>query len=325
MGMNASLFRIKLYSIVLGIIAAAGILFEETSAQPVLFSNFNDGKVDATETFFSKLSSAVEANGQLTLRATFPDPTRGDLNNSLGGLLWPRDLPLQDSQTLELKVNLVDVSGDEAIVSLTYFSANENGLYAVLFDSDRLYLDKLSFSAGAARFLDEPAPAKRSNISIAFILSGVGDGVLLTIRITDNDNHGSLLFERSFFDSASIDPTLRTPGFTNQINDPGPALRRATHSQLLLMQNTDGNGPEVWATFDDFTSEYTGPLILNLRRAVQISWPAYETDFAVEGAKTLEGPWQRISGSEATEDGIHILTIPAPESNVFEIFRLVEP
>jgi len=93
---------------------------------------------------------------------------------------------------------------------------------------------------------------------------------------------------------------------------------------LLLMQNTDGNGPEVWATFDDFTSEYTGPLILNLRRAVQISWPAYETDFAVEGARTLEGPWQRINGSETTEDGIHTLTIPAPESNVFEVFRLIE-
>jgi len=74
--------------------------------------------------------------------------------------------------------------------------------------------------------------------------------------------------------------------------------------------------------YDNFTYEYRSAAVLNIEKAVRLSWPALATAFAVEAAPTVNGPWTLLTEPIIQRDGLNYVTVPAPASEAMSVFRL---
>jgi hypothetical protein len=68
-----------------------------------------------------------------------------------------------------------------------------------------------------------------------------------------------------------------------------------------------------------------GP-VLDIQKAVTISWPSFPSGFVLQGAPALQQPvtWTTVTNTVITEGGLNKVTIPTASPNEF-IFRLLSP
>jgi len=300
-------------------------------AQVNYFSDFNDGVPDWD--FFAPNGvppSAAEINGQLSIRAQFP-ATAGFLTNSLSGVFWSRNHGLRDAETLEYSVDLIQTSRPDVLAGFDYNATTipGEGLYVFWKNADRLFLAKV-IPIGAyveAIFFNEATPIKNENVRMSMALTRIGGSVSITCRVLDLDAAGAVLFEKTVVDTPAVDPTVpNVPGLTPESPDSGPpfGLTGSSGAFLFLGQVTDGTQPEAEVIYDNFTWEYRSAAELTVEPAVRLSWPAFSTPLIVEGAPTVDGPWSLVNEPVTQTNGTNWMTVPAPLSQVMQVFRLRE-
>jgi hypothetical protein len=109
---------------------------------------------------------------------------------------------LQEGRTLEFRADLLSSNGDGAVA---FFGFNTgDGGYRLMVDEDTVACHK----RGGTQFffVTNGAPVKVSNVKLVVSMTGAESGVLLKLKILDNDNGGAVIFERECRDTAAADP-----------------------------------------------------------------------------------------------------------------------
>ncbi|MEW6160728.1 MAG: hypothetical protein AB1813_25130, partial [Verrucomicrobiota bacterium] len=78
------------------------------------------------------------------------------------------------------------------------------------------------------------------------------------------------------------------------------------------------------ATFDNFNVIIPPPLPeLAIESAIRLSWPGWVSNYVLESASTLEGPWTLVPGSATMDGDRTVLFLPASAHRRF--YRLIQP
>ena len=240
--------------------------------------------------------NAIETDQQLTLRGTWTSPT-WNLSDHMAWTGQWRNWSVPDGQTVELRADLVSLnqSATAAMVALYHdwgqgYGFMKAGSWVVL----------LAQKGGPACFRAGQIATSNTNVVIALSITPSGQNVILTGRIIDKQT-GAILHQITAVDTPAEDPAL-SPAELAQItgcqvwHDFGPDIagapwKNGNSVELFLVQDTDGTLPPAEATFDNIELLAYAVPQLSIERAVRLSWPATGTNFRIEAAPTVNGPW----------------------------------
>jgi hypothetical protein len=267
----------------------------------------------------------LPSNQQMTIHAQFPRPAS---TNAITTLAWgsrDRAWMLNDGQTIELRVDLVNLNEAATLALLGFFGSGGTYTFGIGHD----YLDINKHTSGLAVLRADRVTIK-TNVVASLALTRAEKNVLLTARVLDKDNQNAVIYERTVLDTPASDPTVSHTQFsaiagfdlTDLSADPaGAPYTSGSKVFLAVWQATDGTRPAAEATFDNFTLRLSDVPPLNITRAVQLAWPAPAgLNYTVEAAPAVNGPWLPIQNLEIP--GIQNQTVPL--SGPAQFFRLVE-
>jgi hypothetical protein len=143
-------------------------------------------------------------NGRVRLYVT-PNVSGGGAFSFLQSV---RTWTLREGRTLEFKADLLSSNGDGALGYIAFHLGDGNSGYMLMVDEDTIALHKRS-NPLTLFLLTNGAPVKVSNVKLVLSMTGVQSGVLLKVRVLDNDNAGAVVFEREYCDTAGADPMER--------------------------------------------------------------------------------------------------------------------
>jgi hypothetical protein len=294
------------------------------NAQWQIISDFDDGVPDwQFESGTMQQPTFIESDGQLLMTAAFP-ATLGSMVNSFASLGWAVSHELVDAETIEVRVDIIRLSGTKAFAGIAKVSAAEKGNYALLMNAEQVYLEKVDWASGLvfARLFHDTVSLPTENLVLSLEMTRIVDSLRFTCRVLDQ-THEAVLFERSVIDSPGIDPTiLEVPELNTLQTDPGPPYLICNSVFLHLDQITDGNQPKAEVRYDNLRYESRSAALLQIEKAIRLSWPAFSTPFVVEGAPGVDGPWQEIDEPVVGWDGMNLMTVPAPVSETMKVFQL---
>ncbi|MHC1763362.1 MAG: hypothetical protein AB9869_03505 [Verrucomicrobiia bacterium] len=274
--------------------------------------------------------SYTRSDGQLIVTGHWPGVITRSVMDSYT-LAYPSTRwTVADGQTLEARVGLVSFSDSATWATLVV--GGTSGFYGLCKGHDFLALRKWSenqsnFHKAVTVFSYEKVQVPDANVVLALALTRSRTNLLVTIRVLDKGNPGSVLYERSVVDTPNMDPSLTAAellsvsGMDLAVSaDPREAPFTTVQAGIGLFQyNYDGQQPAAIATFDNLELRKSEIPDIGIARAVELSWPASATlTYAVEGAPNLQGPWVPVQ--ESALPGLQQVTVPASETTKF--FRL---
>ena len=158
-------------------------------------------------------------------------------------------------------------------------------------------------------------------------LTRADPNVVITARVLDKANPAEVLYQRSLVDTPEADPVLTSEQFLSlsgvslpmSPDLPGAPVTNGTLAIGVYQDNYDGKQPAAVATFDNLELRLSELPPVGVERAVQITWPvSTATDYILESAPAVEGPWQPVQVS--SPPGVEQVTVPTSELARF--FRL---
>lgn len=234
---------------------------------------------------------------------------------------WLRSIDLRDQEILELRVDVVEASQPDVQVLLEYVALDGTGGYALIKDDDEIWLTKYQWvTCGAnAPFFYEQQPIRNEGITLSLELKRVGASLELTSRVLDTEDPGLVLFERTVNDTPAVDPTVASFRGYAWSAELGPPIFNGSAIDLGIINvaRTSTVGSRV--ALDNL--QYQRRPVLNVERAVRISWPNTFPDIRVLGAPSVQGPWTEVSDPLVESAGRILMTIPAPLSETFRVYR----
>lgn len=268
----------------------------------------------------------MEMAGEWVLRGSWSIPTRtSDDTTAWSSPYHPWSV--HPGQTLETRVDLVDLAGPEAGAVLALYHASGIGYWMVK-GSDYVVMGK---QTGGQVFLwAEPVLIPNANVILTLGITPSDGSVLLTARILDRGSDGKVLYEHTFLDTPLSDRSLTAAemqaatGMALQSvrTDPkGPGWTSGESTWLGVFQYTDGTLPPVEATFDNVELRTYAVPRVTVERAVLLTWPeSTMATFGIESAPTAQGPYLPLQ--LPVSPGIRQWTVPA--SSEMQYFRLRE-
>jgi len=241
-----------------------------------------------------------------------------------------RSWNVPDGMTLEWRADLVSLDDNATNTAILAVGTDSGPGYAFHKGRDFAFLLKWSSSfATSILWSERPAhPLPTENFVQALALTRIGTDVVINTRVLAKNDPSTVLFQHSFTDTPNADQTLTTSefkastgiNFQDLVIDALEAPPGSFWALLGAFQNTDGSQPVPTAIWDNLEVRTSEIPQVNIARAVQVYWPAPPGMYALEGAPTVDGPWQPVQDLQMP--GIQQMTIPANES--MEFFRLTQ-
>lgn len=241
----------------------------------VVLDDFNNGIIDNHWVLWcSGQGSWDESNGQLTVTGAWNRPANQYIDHA--GAYWLQNWSVTNGQTREWRVEVVSLNQDASGVGFSVGTSNQR-FYSAGLSSDRIGVDRWMAPGTTTPLFSDPVALRQTNIIFSFALTRRQSQAWVTIRVLDRANPDSVLYQRSFVDTA---PYLN-----------GDELALAVRAKPELLH------PTASATFDNFQLLMYEVPQLSIASAVRILWPATGMNFGVEGAPTPQGPWEPIEVS----------------------------
>ncbi len=260
--------------------------------------------------------SLIETNGVFTIAGDWRGHPTGSLWETTAWAGMYTNWSVPEGQTLEVRVDLVNMNETATGVMLALYHANGQG-YVFFKEGDALGLWKHNGSF-AVFSREEQVPTPNTNVVLAFSLTSSGQNVLLTGKVLDKQT-GAVLRQVQCVDTPAADPTLSfPPDFGADIA--GAPWKNGESVCLFVYQQTDGTKPPATATFGALQFlTYEIPLI-GIEPAVRLTWPSTPMNFGVEAAPTVNGPWSRVQDS--VPPGFQQMTVR--QNGPMQFFRAVQ-
>jgi hypothetical protein len=239
--------------------------------------------------------------------------------------------PLPDNQTLELRADLAGGNQDDTGASVHYLDGVSQG-YIFSMTQKSVVLWKFwngMISNQCCAFFDEHPQITNQNVTLVLALTRLGTSLSIKTDILDKDNGNAVLFERTVTDTSQADPVLPNRSadgwlsYPDPVGTPWPILNASGGIALSLVWVNPTHGQaQAQAVFDNAEVwQYQYPQ-LSIQTAVVLSWPLTQSQFALESASSLSGPWTLVSNPLwSTNAGLNQVSIVAPDSMKF--FRLL--
>jgi hypothetical protein len=298
------------------------------------FSNTNQSRIG----WGLSAPYSYDANEQLVLWDNFG---RADTNNvqantyvvfhaipNLSG-------PLPDNQTLELRADIVSANDEDAGASVHYVNVGSGILgigYIYGKSQHNVWLAKWLGGGGNnpfCYFFYEHDQITNQNITLVLALTRLGSSLSIKTHVLDRNNGNAVLFERTVTDTPQIDPTVPNRSadgwlcYPDQAGTPWPVSNASGSIGVGMTWETATRAqPNAQVIFDNAEVwQYQYPQ-LAIQNAVVLSWPLTESQFALETASSLSGPWALVANPWwSTNAGLNQVSIVAPDSTKF--FRLL--
>lgn len=324
-------------TILAAVVFAAGLA--TAAAQTKLWSDDFEG--DRPEGWIKGvLGQIAEADGQLIVSGTFgptpsypPTATYAYAVHSI-----PTSGPLLEQQTLEAQVDLAAANQDGvfAHLQLVWYEGAATRAYALAKGHDKIALMK-GWAGGdsCAFFFATNSPAKTQNITLALALTRLGSDVRIRTRVLDKDQGGAVLFDRTVTDTPQSDPSIPSGSdlIYGLMADPDPeetpwpiGSAPGTVELGLAWESQDPSDGVATVSFDHLEVWQFEPPQLAVRnggQAVEVSWPGLNSQFVLESASNVEGPWAPIANlSPGTIPGRTELNLQTSPGQTF--FRVHE-
>jgi hypothetical protein len=265
---------------------------------------------------------------QLTLGGSWASPTM-HLVDTCAGAGWAFPWTVPNGQTLETRVNLVNVSPATTLAMVELFHSNTE-VYDFEKGDGWIVIEKWHAPIHTCLYAEKVA-IPNTNVVMVLALTRVDQNLILTGKLLDSQS-GAVLYEKSVVDTPASDPSL-TAAQLAQItglrewpdygDDPAgaPWTSGANGPALSVAQDTDATKPPATATFANFELRtYEVPQV-SIARAAQLSFPAPAgVHYTVEAAPTVQGPYLPVQ--ELDIPGIQKQTVPF--SGPAQFFRLIQ-
>ena len=265
---------------------------------------------------------------QLVFSGQFPGPTQtNDPLRNYDSVYWPNSLPTVSllNRTLEVRMDLVQVSGDDVFLVLGV--DGPSGGYEVAIDRNELVLAKYH-GAGTTTFAWNTVPLINQNVTVVLSLTRTTNSVQLAARIVDRTNHERILYEIPFTDGPGQDPVIPSPprGLTFfTAPDPGPPLASFSVAWVGVWQYTATSPPPVEVVVDNFEYDVHDAPVLGIKwPSVLLPWSANTAEEQiVVGANSLASnavwtPWPEPIFKRFGE-----LCMAVPTTSAQQFFKLV--
>lgn len=236
---------------------------------------------------------------------------------------------LLDQQTLELRVDLIEINQKGVWAGMDFVWLPSINGYALFMDQDNIALGKFNVDLGpSAWFFYEHPTLKSKQVTMILAFTRAGSELRINVRVLDKENADAVLFDRTVTDTPKADPVLPNRAVIGQIAGPDPAgtpfpLLRGPDGVALIMQWTDpvnGTQGPAQATFDNVeVRRYDAPQ-LTIEPAVIISWPALPGSWILESSGNLDGPYSALPLSPSVVGSRLQLALPTSDQTRF--FRL---
>jgi hypothetical protein len=324
-------------SILIALAMAAGV--STLSAQTLLWSDttFVLGPDPAGWNTAGFRGILDNTGGQLTVTENFFG--RADTNNIFATHVpavhtVPGSGPLRDGQTLELRADLISASQKDAYANLVfeYVIGGQGNGYTFNKGGDGLSLAKFYGGVSAmkfAYFFFSNQPVKNENVTLVLALTRTGTNLNITTRVLDKDTGNAVRFDYTVIDTPKADPVLPPYtaggmiGMADLAGTPWPLLMGPTWIQASLTWADPllAPNPRAKVVFDNVELwQYETPR-LTIADAVVLSWPVTATQFVLESAPGMQGPWEVVSAPWSRTNATQIeVSVPAPDS--MRLFRL---
>ena len=289
-------------------------------AEGAIVSDFDDGVPDWDESVLRGVTF-TESGGHLVATGNIPAKT-DCVTWNLSSLRWFRPVALKDGEVFELRVDLLESEPNDVQALLTYVEPGVGG-YSLVKDRDEIWLTKFRWvDCGAnAPFFYEQILVKNERVRLVLEFRKAGTSLHITSKVIDLDGMGyPVVFERTVTDTTGVDPTVPSfRGFTWS-PDAGAPFFNGTAVAVDVLSVADSAVPGARVVFDNLA--YEPRPVLEVEKAVRLSWPAHFEGVQVLGAPTLDGPWTTISEPILKSNGSLLMTVPAPLSSTLRFFRL---
>jgi hypothetical protein len=272
----------------------------------------------------------TRTNGQLVVSGHWPGVITRNVPDTYtfgGTYVWT----VADGQTVEVRVDLVNLGASANAARLVLATESESGFYSVFKGHDFVALTKWSArlpDGPVIMFFYEKAQVPDTNVVLSLALTKASANVLVTTRLWDKANPDSVLYERSVVDTPGIDPALTSvelQALSGMSLTLSPDIKEApfTGGAALIgvfQYNDDGQQPGAVATFDNFEIRKDEVPVVGIARAARLSWPAPAgVNWIVQGAPKVQGPYMPVEDLEMP--GIQQMTVPMGDPMRF--FRVI--
>ena len=300
------------------------------SAQTLVWSdNFDDNNPDGWTQLVGQIN---EVNQQFVAYGSFgPFQTNNPLATHAAGIhSIPTSGPLPDSQTLELRADLIGTSENDALAGLAFNWLPGGQGYAFFMDQDEVTMMKFhSGGTACAMLFYETRPLRNGNVTLVLALTRRGSNVEITTRVLDKVNPNAVLFERTVTDTPQADPVLPNRAYRGALTGPdvagtpwpvgaAPGNVELTINWVNSQRPPDGSAAAIYDNLEVW--QYESPQ-LTIQKAVVLSWPVTSGRFVVDGASDPNGPWEPVPNpwwrTNAAQNEVCLL---APDS--MKLFRL---
>jgi hypothetical protein len=284
----------------------------------VVIDNFDDNRTTGWTTNGHKgQATLTETNQQFKVWGYWPgvDTMGMDLADTEAYGSLGRNWSVLNGQTVEWRVDLVDLNEHATMAGLALWSGASSAAYVLFKGHDFIHLCKPSLSVAQrhGHFFHERALIKDTNVVMALAVTRVSPNVIITTRVLDKANDNAVLYERSVVDTPSVDRTLTEMELESASgmhlhtgSDVGAPITSGSDVFLTVFQYNDGTRPPAEAIYDNlerWTSTFpvwrpeialqllstTPPKVnLTLSAAPNSSW-------AIERALEPAGPWTNLS------------------------------
>lgn len=230
--------------------------------------------------------------------------------------------PLPDNQTLEMRADVVGASQDDVWAGLHFYWQGQGYGYMFVMDRNEVGLWKFYNGANALAcfFYDDPV-LPNENVTLVLALTRRGSNVEITTQVLDKANANAVLFKRTVTDTPEADPVLPNRAVRGARSEPDvagtpwPVVSAPTAVELTLTWVNPERAPQPAAQviFDNLeVRQYESPQ-LTIQNAVVLSWPLTQGQFVVEGAPSVDGPWEPVpepwSRTTAAQNEVCILAV----------------
>jgi hypothetical protein len=256
----------------------------------------------------------IETNQQFKVSGYWPgvstmhmDLTDTEAYGSLG-----RSWSVLNGQTMEVRVDLVDLNEHATMAGLALWSGASSTAYVLFKGHDFIHLCKPSLSVAGmhGHFFHERVLTKDTNVVMALALTRVNPNVIITTRILDKANNNAVLYERSAVDTPKVDRTLTEMELESASGmhlhtgpDVGAPITSGSDVLLTVFQYNDGTRPPAEVSYDNlerWTSIWRPeiamqPLSTSSPNANLTLSAAPNSTWAIQRALELTGPWTNVS------------------------------
>lgn len=268
----------------------------------------------------------VEADRQFTARVRATAPVSSIVDAYVFAGYENRGVTIPNGLTREWRADLIGLSEDAT--NNTIMAAGSTDVFYAFYKSHHCaYL--LKWPNAMVMLAADAVSIRNTNVTMSLAVTRMNPNLILTARILDKANPGTVLYERTVVDTPNIDPTLTMAQFqaatgmrlTDFSEDVTGGLPSVFNSVLGVWQYGNGQQTQAEAVWDNLelrTSEIPG---VGVERAVRLTFPTPAGyNYGLEAASSLQGPWLPVT--DPAWPGMQRVTVPASESMKF--FRLRE-